>query len=185
MDELELIIGARVYCKNGKCGRLTKVAVEPQSGRVTHIIVEDGFLQRHSRAFPISAVAQATTGDIYLELAEDDLGRYPQYQEEIVERPASGDDDGAKAGNGNGTKRGDIFMPPDPMVRHKVRQGISPELTVVERGTPIINLKGAVGRLDYLLVNPQDGQILGLVMQQRTIPTSVVQSIDENGISVA
>lgn len=181
MDELELIIGARVYCKNGKCGRLTKVAVEPQSGRVTHIIVEDGFLQRHARVFPISAVAQATTGDIYLALAEDDLGRYPQYEEEVVERPAPGHD-GAKAGNG--TNRGDIFTPPKPMVRRKIRQGISPELTVVERGTPITNLKGAVGRLDYLLVNPQDGQILGLVMQQRTIPTSVVQSIDEHGISV-
>lgn len=183
MDELELIIGARVYCKNGKCGRLSKVAVEPQRGRVTHIIVEDGFLQRHSRVFPISAVAQATTGDIYLALAEDDLGQYPQYQEEVVERPAPGDADGAKAGNG--TNRGDIFTPPEPVIRQKIHQGISPELTVVERGTPIKGVKGAVGRLDYLLVNPHDGRILGLVMQQRTIPTSVVQAIDEHGISVA
>lgn len=183
MCELELIIGARVYCKNGKCGRLSKVAVEPGGARVTHIIVEDGFLKRHARVFPISTVAQATTGDIYLSLAEDDLDRYPQYQEEIVERSAPGHADGAKPGNG--TNRGDIFTPPEPMVRQKIHKGISPELTVVERGTTIKNVEGALGRLDYLLVNPHDGQILGLVMQQRTIPTSLVQEIDEHGISVA
>lgn len=182
MDELELIVGARVYCKNGKCGRLAKVAVESRAWRVTHIIVENGFLQRQSRAYPISTVAQATTGDIYLALAEDELDRYPQYREEIVERPAL-EYPGAKK-SGHHFNR-DNFAPPAPMVRTKVRQGISPELTIIERGTPIKGVDGAVGRLDYLLVKPQDGQILGLVMQQRTIANALVQHIDEQGISVA
>lgn len=84
MDELTLIIGARVYGKNGKCGRLSQVVVDPDTWRVTHIIVEEGFLQRRSRVFPISTVAQATTGDIYLPLDDEELNNYPEYNEGIV-----------------------------------------------------------------------------------------------------
>jgi len=78
MKELELIVGARVYCRNGKFGRLAKIAVEPEHGRVTHIIVEEGFLRKRFRLLPISIVEQATTGDVYLAVCDEDMARFPE-----------------------------------------------------------------------------------------------------------
>lgn len=79
MKELELIVGARVYCRNGKYGRLAKIVVDPGRWCVTHIIVEEGFLKKRFRVLPISLVEQATTGDVYLGVSDDDMDRFPDY----------------------------------------------------------------------------------------------------------
>jgi hypothetical protein len=125
MDELELSIDARVYCKNGKCGRLAKVVVNPEAWRVTHVVVEEGFLQRRSRVFPISVVQQATTGDVYLSVAEDELSAYPEYREVFVELLASEGIVWPEPENGPEN----ISPPADP---EKVRLDRSPELIVME-----------------------------------------------------
>ena len=82
MNELQLVVGARVYCRNGKCGRLADVVVEPQQRRVTHIVVEEGFLEKRFRVLPISIVEQATTGDIYLAVSDEELATFPEYHDE-------------------------------------------------------------------------------------------------------
>ena len=86
MNELELSVGARVYCRNGKFGRLAKIAKEPQQQRVTHIIVEHGFLKKRFHVLPISLVEQATTGDVYLAVSDEELAAFPEYREEVGEQ---------------------------------------------------------------------------------------------------
>ena len=184
MNELELIVGARVYCRNGKFGRLAKIAVEPRQWRVTHIIVEEGFLKKRFRVLPISIVEQATTGDVYLGVSDEDLARFPEYVDGRVTGPLAGSDELVQQVNAtedpafssvHSNKNG----------RVKRREGLPEDVVVVERGTPIDNLDGSIGRLDYMLVSADDGQITGLVLQQRVIPNSMVQHIDEEHISVA
>jgi hypothetical protein len=80
VNKLNLNVGARVYCHDGKCGRLAYLVVEPQRRQVTHIIVEQGFLQKHFRLLPISIVEQATTGDVYLKVGDEELATFPEYQ---------------------------------------------------------------------------------------------------------
>ncbi len=82
MSELKLNVGARVYCRDGKYGRLLALVVDGESGCTTHIIVEQGFLQRSYRLLPISIVEQATTGDVYLALSNAAVASYAAYQPE-------------------------------------------------------------------------------------------------------
>lgn len=78
MEELELVVGARVYCRNGKYGRLSKIVVDPRRSYVTHIIVEEGFLKKRFCVLPISIVEQATTGDVYLGVGDDEMANFPE-----------------------------------------------------------------------------------------------------------
>lgn len=80
MKNLELNAGARVYCRDGKCGRLAALVVGANGRHVSHIVVEQGFLQKRYAVLPISLVAQATTGDVYLAMDDADMGHYPTYQ---------------------------------------------------------------------------------------------------------
>lgn len=181
MEELELMIGAHVYCKNGKCGRLSKVIVDPAAWRVTHVIVEDGFLQRRFRIYPIAAVAQAAIGGIFLSLAEDELGAYPEYSEElsVVQLP-----EGATVTQRDGASDGAFPLSAPQVTFERRRRAGSPELLIIERGTPVVHRDESLGRLDYFLARPGDGQIRGLVMQQPAIPHSMVRRIDAHLISL-
>lgn len=163
MNKIKLSIDARVYCKNGKCGKLSQVVVNPAGWRVTHIVVEEGFLQRRSRVFPISVVQQTTTGDIFLSLTEDELRAYPNYQEGLgfIELPEG--IDGTEQENGHERRSATRST---KVVVERVHQGISPELVVIERGTSIEHLADAFGKLDCFMVRPGDGQISGLSMPQ-------------------
>lgn len=173
MEELELIVGARVYCRNGKYGRLAKIVVDPRRWGVTHIIVEEGFLKKRFRVLPISLVEQATTGDVYLAVCDDDMVTFPEFDPDAHAQAAlaqkSPVQSEATRPTGTASSSG---------------HGIAPNLIVVERGTPLKNMDGDVGRLDYVLVDPGDGQITGFVLQQRVIPNAMVQHIDRERISV-
>lgn len=181
MKELELVIGAHVYCKNGKCGRLAKVIIDPAAWRVTHVIVEDGYLQRRYRIFPIATVTQTDIGDIFLSLAEEELGTYPEYAENsgvirlpegmtMTQEDDGFDDDSAFSAPYDFPSRGQPAGPAD--------------LLVIDRGTPLAHRGEPLGRLDYFLARSGDGRIKGLVMQQPPIPQSMVRHIDSHLISL-
>lgn len=170
MEELELIVGARVYCRNGKYGRLAKIVVDPARWCVTHIIVEEGFLRKRFRFLPISLVEQATTGDVYLRVCDDDMDRFPEFDPDAHEQTMLQVHLEGKRTNGAAST---------------ASEGPASGLIIVERGTPIENMDGALGRLDYVLVGAGAGEITGFVLQQRVIPNAMVQHIDPERISVA
>jgi hypothetical protein len=87
MPKLDLTPGAPVYCKDGKCGSLAQVLVDPTLAHVSHIVIEDGFLRRRTRVVPIAAVTQATTGDIYLTLTLDEVNGYPSSVNDVTGVP--------------------------------------------------------------------------------------------------
>lgn len=82
MSELQLTVGARVYCRDGKSGRLAALLVDAARDEVTHILVEQGFLEKRFRLLPISIVEQATTGDVYLAVSDAELADFPEYEAE-------------------------------------------------------------------------------------------------------
>jgi osmotically-inducible protein OsmY len=194
MGNLDFEIGARVYCRDGDCGRLAKVVVDPHTQRITDLIVEKGFLLTTDRVVPIDRVDQAGDGDIRLTVSSEDLRDYPEYREIDFREPAPD----VKAGVYN---RGDIRCwqgqysvacdePVIPMVRRRVHEGISSELTVIERGTPVINAEGTVGHVDHVLVSPQSGKITHLVIRKGLVPyypilpLSDVREVSDEAVAV-
>ena len=193
MNEFDLNIGTEVFCTDGKCGKLAKFAVDPDSWQVTHLIVEDGFLLKRARVFPFSDVWRATPDEIQLSIDAEGLPNYPEFREEVIEKPAPEYTGELSAVSLESTPYGYATAGNIPMVREKVRYGVSEELAVIDRGTPINDDLGAqFGKLDHFLVNAANGGIIGLVAQKgllfpikQIIPVSMVEHISGASISIA
>ena len=187
MNEFDFNIGARVHCQDGQCGKLAKVVVHPDTWQVTDLIVEEGFLLKRARVFPVSAVERTTTEDIYLTISSNELNNFREYREVEYEVPVPG----------STTSFPDPYSATSltqvPTVLEKTRQGISSdELIVVEKGTPVMNARGKVGHLDHLITNEESNEITHLVVRRGAlfserllVPVFMVEHVSENGILIA
>jgi uncharacterized protein YrrD len=195
MAGFDFDIGAQVYCEEEACGKLLKVVVDPQSERVTDLIVARGFLQRIDRVLPVSDVEKTTDQGIYLSIGSDDLEESTEYREIEFREPAPG-------WNKNGRYRADQVAcwpspwgvvcrePVVPMVRRHIHEGVSPSKEVIERGTPVLNVQGKLGEVDHVLVDHKTGEITylvvrkGLLPEYPIIPALLVKDIGSEGVFV-
>jgi uncharacterized protein YrrD len=191
MNNLDLNIGARVHYRDSLAGKLVRVVVDPADLRVTDLIVEAGHLLKHARVFPVVKVEHTDANNIYMSINSLEVGNYPEYMEKEFERPAAGwehpqyeIDYVLFPGHG-------MTYAPTPLVKEKLRQGISTELEVVKQGTPIINHEGAIGKLDQVIADSGTNEITFLVMTRGlvfpdrvNIPVFLVESVSEEGIFV-
>lgn len=187
MNELELNIGAQIHCQDGICGKLAKIALEPETYIVTHIVAEEGVLLKRARVFPMSVVERTTPDDIYLTLSSEQMSNYPEYREEIVEEVDS-------------TQSGELFLETGPyvtvtappMIRRRVRHGVPEEVVVLDGSTNIENLDGPGGKLDSLCVESKSGHLRELTLhhgfifpEQKRIPIDYVRRVGERTIAVS
>lgn len=195
MDELDLTLGAHVFCIDGKCGKLAKYAVNPDTWQVTHLIIEKGFLLKRARVLPLFAVKWATPYEIQLFIDVEDLSIYPEFREDVVEQETPQQVEGrppALAVEQEGLPYAHSVAVPVPTVRETVRQGVPDNLEVIGRGAPINGLEGQIGKVDHLVVNAANGEIIYLIAEQGalfttkwTVPVSMVEAISERGVSIA
>lgn len=194
MAKLDFDIGAQVHCKDGDCGKLLKVVVDPHTRRVTDLIVEKGFLLTTDRVLPVDLVERTSKGDVYLAISGDALADYPEYREVELKQPAPGVEAGAYGeGNVRCWQTGYSMVckePVIPMVRKQISVGVDADLAVVERGTPVRNAQGTIGRVDHLLVDAASGEITHLVVRKGLIPyypivpVSEVRAVSEEAVTV-
>jgi hypothetical protein len=81
VNPLDIKIGSRVRCRDGRAGRVIKLVVEPSSKRMTHVIVERGVLLHHDVAVPIERVERVQDGWVVLALSVEELSALPAYAE--------------------------------------------------------------------------------------------------------
>ena len=195
MLDATLNIGAAVHCRDGRAGTLAKVVVDPQSKRVTNLIVEKGHLQKKDRVLPVETIELATAEAISLNIRCSELKNYPEYREVEFSLPAEG-------------WSHDVYPREDvlhwitvydpaivgglsvPRVRQVARIGIDERQKVIERGMPIFNINGMFAKVDHLLVDPATGEIThviarkGLLPNQLIIPFTAVEEIGEKGLYI-
>lgn len=189
MSEFDFNIGAQVHCRDGQCGRLARVVVDPDTLQITDIIVEEGFLLKRARVFPISTVESTAKDNIRLAISSNELANFREYREVEYETHVSGSE-GLFQEPYPGTASGVSNV---PVMREKVRQGISSDdLIVVQQGTPVMNAGGKIGKLDHVIVNEETNEITHLVIQQGTlfserilVPVFMVEHVGEKGILIA
>jgi len=88
MAKYDFNIGARIHCKDGDCGKLLKVVIDPHTQRVTDLIIEKGFLLTTDRVLPVNVVEQAVGEEVSLSIPSETLSEYPEYREIEFEEPA-------------------------------------------------------------------------------------------------
>lgn len=191
-EEVVFHVGAQVRCKDGPCGRLQSVVVDPITQRVTDLVVEKGLLLTTDRVLPVYTVEEADDEWITLSIGEDSLNNYPEYRD-IVFEPAPADLEDDRYDPSQVLMWASAWdpyynLPAVPLIQQHVHEGLSPEQAVIGRGTPVRNAEGRVGEIDHVLVNAETGEITYLVVDQGitryslVVPISMVKTVTEGGV---
>jgi osmotically-inducible protein OsmY/sporulation protein YlmC with PRC-barrel domain len=196
MSKYDFEIGTEVHCRDGQCGRLHKVALDPHTQRVTDLIVQRGFLLTTDRVLPVELVEEATREGIRLSIPSRALREYPEYRELEFEEPAPEAQTGHYERNDVRCWRAGYRVacsePVVPMVRKQAHLNVLPSRAVLERGTPVLNRdEHEIGTVDHLLVDPESGQVSHLVIRRGLLPyypilpIARVESVTDEAVGVS
>ena len=191
--ELDFGIGSDVFCKDGRCGKLVRVVVDPDTDEVTDLVVEKGFLQRTDRVLPVSLVASTGDGSVELTVGVEELRECPEFHEHHFTTPVGGyrhETDAQTDMRLWPAPYGTASVPASvPVVEHRVVEGIDSELEVIGRGTPVLTLEQKrVGEVDHVLASAETGDMTHLVVRRglfpdyRIVPVDAIDSVAEDGV---
>jgi uncharacterized protein YrrD len=77
---MEFKANADVLTASGeKIGEVERVVIDPQSKKVTHVVVRKGFLFSEDKVVPVNMIAAATGSDVALRKSAGDLEMLPEY----------------------------------------------------------------------------------------------------------
>lgn len=173
---IDLNIGADVHCRDDKCGKLTKVVIDPDTMQVKSIVVEEGLLLKRARVLPIDTVTSTGDETIYLSLSSDELTTYPDYKETEFEQPLSK----WKGYSDHQVKNvlfpvyGLVASASVPIVTEKLHEGVPDGLEVIQHGASVRNHDDALGTLENLLVDKQSEMITHLIVKRGIVRTDLV-----------
>lgn len=197
MATLDFTIGAPVFCRDEKCGRLTRVAVDPESWEVVQLIVESGVVSKHARVVPRAAVAETTADRIVLAVGREELEGYPEFRETAFRIAPDWEEHLAHFSRAEVPTTAVLIPGPtestasSEVVDEKVREGVSLDLNLVARGTTVRYGQEELGKLDHVIVDAESGRVTGLVVRHGTlvprravIPAAAVDEVGEEAIAV-
>ena len=178
-EETEFAMGAMASCVDGPGGKVSRVIIDPATETVTHLVIEPKYRLAVGRLVPLDLV-DTTAGDIRLRCTMEEFGNLEAAQEtELVDDVAGG------LGLGDLAGAGGVASPVPVILQDVVPLGEAD----VERGDPVHALDGEIGRVQGLLVDPDDHRVTHVLLEEGhlwgrkkvSIPVSAVTGV-ENGI---
>ncbi len=191
---LEIAIGAPVACRDGPCGQVSQVVMNPRQQRVLALAVRVGFPPR-AVVVPIAAVADADDRRVRLHLSRDDLERLPPFEPaRYVALAAHGAGEALAAIHGGAGDPSDqaLVAAHQAATARIAHQGeVAGEVIALRRGQPVWAADGRAGRVDLLLLDT-DGQVRHFVVRKGRllardviVPVDWVSRIDGRGVWLA
>jgi uncharacterized protein YrrD len=192
MNEYDYHIGAEIHSLDGSWGQLVKIALEPETWCVTHLIVQAGLLLKEAHVVPVEAVTSATNEAIHLSLTTSELQQYPLYEEKHYEAPIENGPYGSYGFSGTVINaEGSAIAPRVPMQKVTIHEGVNPALVLLKKGTSIKNMNGEVGKLDHVITGADSNEVTQMVMRHGflfpdhlVIPVKLITEIGEEGIFI-
>jgi sporulation protein YlmC with PRC-barrel domain len=184
-------IGADVACKDGACGSVSRVVVDPIARTVTHLVVEPKHRVGLGRLVPVTMVA-VTNGDLLLDCTQEAFDALANAEEteylpglsefggyghgEVLYLPFFG-----LANGGFGTGQGSAQL-----VTH---DSIPAGDVAIRRGEQVHATDGEIGRVQGLVIDPENHHVTHVLLQEGhlwgrkevAIPLRFVTGL-ENGI---
>jgi len=182
-EETEFAMGATANCVDGPGGTVIRVIIEPASERVTHLVIEPKHRLGIGRLVPLDLVDTAA-GDIRLRCTVQEFDELEPAQEtEVID-----DVPGVLGLGGLDAPLGVAAAVPEVILQDVVPLGEAN----VERGDPVYALDGEIGRIQGLLVDPDDHRVTHVLLEEGhlwgrkkvSIPVSAVTGV-ENGIQLS
>ena len=176
-EETEFAMGATASCVDGPGGKVSRVIIDPATETVTHLVIEPKNRLGVGRLVPLDLV-DTTAGDIRLRCTVEEFGTLEPAQETELVDDVTGV---LSAPMG-------ITSPVPAILQDVVPLGEAD----VDRGDPVHALDGEIGRVQGLLVDPDDHRVTHVLLQEGhlwgrkkvSIPVSAVTGI-ENGIRLS
>jgi uncharacterized protein YrrD len=185
MRYFDFNLGAHLQCKDEAGGKLIGLVIEPESRRVTSLIVDQGFLVTQAHVLPFALVQRALEDKVYLSINRSEFDQYPKYRVTEYEKPVTG----LEQSHGEVATPYGLYAPTVPTVKEKIREGIPSGQIVIEREMPVKSIEGKLGKVIRVMVDPEPQEITHLVVQrglifheQLVLPSSMVESVHESGI---
>lgn len=163
------LIDAAVHTRDGEAGRIWKVAMEPNSRHVTHLVVHKGILFGRNVVVPIEAVERSGENEIWLNLTNEAVKGLPDYEENQFMNPAEGWD------YPMAFPMGGIIWPLQPnwgganplmWAGAKTKDSLPTEDVALEAGTLVECADGHCGRIDRVLVDDVTNDVTGFVIRR-------------------
>lgn len=180
---MDMPINAEVFCADGPCGRSITIVLNPTTGQVTHLVVQENhFILHPDHLVPIDQVVESTPHLIRLRCTRQELAALDPFTEiefvplDMPEYP------------------GNPFMlwpyPLPEAITSAEHEHIPPGELAMHLGARVEATDGLVGRVDEFLVNPADGHITHLVLREGhlwgqkdvTIPVSQIERLEEDAV---
>jgi sporulation protein YlmC with PRC-barrel domain len=177
-EETEFAMGATASCADGPGGKVSRVIIDPATETVTHLVIQPKHRLGVGRLVPLDLV-ETTAGDIRLRCTVEEFGGLEPAQEtELIDDVTAGMGLGLNAPMG-------VVSPVQTILEDVVPLGEAD----VDRGDPVHALDGEIGRVQGLLVDPDDHRVTHVLLQEGhlwgrkkvSIPISAVTGV-ENGI---
>jgi len=176
-EETEFAMGATASCVDGPGGKVSRVIIDPATETVTHLVIEPKHRLGVGRLVPLDLVDTAA-GDIRLRCTVEEFGTLEPAQETELIDDITG---GLNAPMGT-------ISPVQTILQDVVPLGEAD----VDRGDPVHALDGEIGRVQGLLVDPDDHRVTHVLLQEGhlwgrkkvSIPVGAVTGV-ENGIQLS
>ena len=181
-EETEFAMGATASCVDGPGGKVSRVIIDPATETVTHLVIQPKHRLGVGRLVPLDLV-DTTAGGIRLRCTVEEFGELEPAQEtELI------DDGTAGLGIGGLNAPMGLISPVQTMVQDVVPLGEAD----VDRGDPVYALDGEIGRVQGLMVDPDDHRVTHVLLEEGhlwgrkkvSIPASAVTGV-ANGIRLS
>lgn len=201
---MNLVKGAEVYSSSGdKLGTLSRVVIDPNTRKVTHLVIEKGLLFNTNKIIPISQVNPQNEEKIILTSSENDLKEFQDFEEEHFvsldssDHPESSNVDYSywyPPPNYPAWRTGmNMVVPAVPAYTIRTTQNIPDGAVALEEGAKVFSVDDKqVGNIEKLIVNPEDKHVThfvisaGLLFKERKlIPVNWISTIGEEEVHLS
>ena len=159
---MDMPMNAQVFCTDGAYGRSSRVILNPEDKRVTHIVVKENGQPCTERVIPIKHITETTPSKIRLDCSTDEAKKLdPFIAAEHVDEDAPEYQD-------TELKTWPNEQIDSPRQRFfKLRHEAMPvKELALQKGARVKAKDGYVGQVQEFLVNPKNGQITHLVLHK-------------------
>jgi len=197
--------GAHVVTFDGQdVGSIERVVLDPQTGEVTHLVVQEGILLTEKKVLPVNWIASTSADYVTLDPAIDNLENLPRFEERHFVSPEQVEGEPPPPGH----VRSLYWYPPlgsawwnyphysmyqpSPYVVEKERN-IPMGTVALKEGADVISKDGEhVGDVEYIFAEPVEERVThfviseGLLFKERKlIPMMWVTDVIEDQIHLA
>jgi len=168
---MDIPVNAQVECVDGPCGHSAGVIVNPANQQITHLIFK---LHGDLRLAPVAQIVEASPTVIHLRCTKDELTHMDLFieREYVMIIPDAS------------------MWAPEPQVVSIPHRRVPKDELAIERGSRVEATDGQVGKVDELLVDPQDKHITHLVLREGhlwgqrdvTIPALQIDHIEDDTV---